>query len=109
MVFERAAYLRRKGLDMQALAMVANFPHEVTSADQGDRIWEERRHLILAALRANDPRAAYAAAADSGLTSGSNAADAEFDAGWIALTKLNDPEKAARHFANLESRSAPHR
>jgi soluble lytic murein transglycosylase len=57
---------------------------------------------VLTALRAGDPRAAYSAAADSGLTSGSPGADAEFDAGWVALTKLNDPAKAARHFANLE-------
>ena len=100
--FERAAYLRRKGQDAQALALVANFPHEVTSPDQGDRIWDERRHLVLSALRAGDARAAYAAAADSGLTTGPDAADAEFDAGWIALTKLQDAPRAARHFAKLE-------
>jgi soluble lytic murein transglycosylase len=100
--FERAAYLRRKGLDMAALQEVQYFPHEVTSPDQGDRIWDERRHLVLSALRAGETKLAYAAAADSGLTSGSDAADAEFDAGWIALCKLHDAPTAARHFANLE-------
>ena len=100
--FERAAYLRRKGMDMAALAEAPFFPHEVATQDQGDRIWDERRHLVLTALRANDAHAAYAAAADSGLTAGSDGADAEFDAGWIALTKLNDPGKAAKHFAALE-------
>jgi soluble lytic murein transglycosylase len=101
-VFERAAYLRRKGLDSLALAQVQNFPHEVATADQADRIWDERKHLVLSAIRNGDTRAAYAAAADSGLTTGADAADAEFAAGWIALTKLREPEKAARHFANLE-------
>ena len=100
--FERAAYLRRKGMDMLALAEAPYFPHEVATSDQGDRIWDERRHLVLAALRAGDAHAAYAAAADSGLTVGSDGADAEFDAGWIALTKLNEPQKAAKHFAALE-------
>ncbi len=100
--FERAAFLRRKGMDQVALGQVANFPHEVTAADQADRIWDERYHLVLAALRAGDSKAAYAAAADSGLTVGSDAADAEFYAGWIALTKLNNPKGAARHFAALE-------
>ncbi|HEY0435777.1 MAG TPA: lytic transglycosylase domain-containing protein, partial [Phenylobacterium sp.] len=100
--FERAAYLRRKGMDVMALQQLAYFPHEVTAPDQGDRIWDERRHLVLSALRAGDFKAAYAAAADSGLTVGADAADAEFDAGWIALTKLHDAQAASRHFANLE-------
>jgi len=100
--FERAAYLRRKGLDMAALQEVQYFPREVTAADQGDRIWDERRHLVLSALRAGESKLAYAAAADSGITTGSDGADAEFDAGWIALCKLRDAPTAARHFANLE-------
>ncbi|MGZ6015716.1 MAG: lytic transglycosylase domain-containing protein, partial [Phenylobacterium sp.] len=100
--FERAAYMRRRGMEMAALAEAPFFPHEVATPDQGDRIWDERRHLVLAALRAGDARAAYAAAADSGLTVGADGADAEFDAGWLALTKLNEPQKAARHFAALE-------
>ncbi len=100
--FERAAYQRRKGLEVAALSYLPNFPHEATSSDQAERMWEERRRLVLAALRAGDSRAAYLAAADSGLTTGAPAADAEFDAGWVALTKLHDPAKAAQHFANLE-------
>src|SRR5207302_5414555 len=56
---------------------------------------------ILAALKAGDARAAYAAA-DSGLASGPEAADAEFFAGWIALTRLKDPDAAARHFATID-------
>jgi soluble lytic murein transglycosylase len=100
--FERAAYLRRKGMDLAALEEVQFFPHEVSAPDQAARIWDERRHLVLAALRAGDAKAAYAAAADSGLSVGAEAADAEFDAGWVALSKLHDAPLAARHFANLE-------
>jgi len=100
--FERAGYLRRKGLDTLALAQVPNFPRTVVTQEQGDRIWYERHRLTLAAIRNGDWRAAYQAAANSGLTSGANAADAEFYAGWIALSKLNDPAAAGRHFANLE-------
>jgi len=100
--FERAAYMRRKGLDSLAVAQLPNFPKEVATPEQADRIWDERYRLVLSSLRNGDARSAYAAAADSGLTSGSDAADAEFYAGWIALTKLNEPEKAARHFQALE-------
>jgi soluble lytic murein transglycosylase len=100
--FERAAYLRRKGLDSLALGQLQNFPKEVVTSEQAERIWGERYRLVLSSLRNNDARSAYAAAADSGLTTGGPAADAEFYAGWIALTRLNDPEKAARHFTALE-------
>ena len=102
LAFERAAYLRRRGLDNLALGQLQYFPKEVVTPEQGDRIWDERHRLVLSSLRNGDARSAYAAAADSGLTSGSDAADAEFYAGWIALTRLNDPERAARHFAALE-------
>ncbi|WP_293375161.1 lytic transglycosylase domain-containing protein [Phenylobacterium sp.] len=100
--FERAAFMRRKGMDVLALGQLPYFPHEVTSADQGDRIWDERKHLMLAAIHDGDARAAYMAVADTGLTSGSSGADAEFAAGWIALCKLHEPAKAAQHFAALE-------
>ncbi|MGA0606943.1 lytic transglycosylase domain-containing protein [Phenylobacterium sp. VNQ135] len=100
--FERAGYLRRKGLDTLALGQVANFPKSVVTDEQADRIWYERHRLTLAAIKNGDWRGAYQAAANSGLTQGSDAADAEFYAGWIALSKLNDPAAAARHFANLE-------
>jgi soluble lytic murein transglycosylase len=100
--FERAAYMRRKGLDSLAIGQLQNFPKEVVTPEQADRIWDERYRLVLASLRNGDARSAYAAAADSGLTTGSDAADAEFYAGWIALSKLNDPTRAAKHFAALE-------
>ena len=100
--FERAAYMRRKGLDSLALAQVQNFPKEVATAEQADRIWDERYRLVLASLKSGDARSAYAAAANSGLTTGADAADAEFYAGWIALTRLGEPERAEKHFAALE-------
>jgi soluble lytic murein transglycosylase len=100
--FERAAYLRRHGLDDLALGLAANFPHEAATPEMASRLWAERYQLVLKALRNGDARAAYAAAADSGLTSGGDAADAAFYAGWIALVKLRDPVRADRHFAALE-------
>ncbi|MGH6965728.1 MAG: transglycosylase SLT domain-containing protein, partial [Phenylobacterium sp.] len=60
-----------------------------------------RYRLVLASLRNGDARSAYAAA-DAGLTSGTDATDSEFYAGWIALRKLNDPDRAAKHFAAVD-------
>jgi soluble lytic murein transglycosylase len=100
--FERAAYLRRKGLDMQAMAQLGQFPRDVATQEQADRIWDERYRLVLSALRAGDHRTAYQAAANSGLTSGTDATEAEFYAGWLALTRLNDAQTAGKHFAAIE-------
>ena len=100
-VFERAAYMRRHNLDGLALALVKDFPHEAPTPEMAKQIWEERRQLILTALRTADARAAYAAA-DSGMTEGSEATEAEFYAGWIALVKLKEPEVAAKHFATID-------
>lgn len=102
LAFEKAAYYRRRGLDTLALALVRSFPSEIAFPEMGDRIWDERYRLVLGALRNGDSRGAYAAAANSGLTSGGDAADAEFYAGWIALTRLQNPAAAETHFANLE-------
>lgn len=100
--FERAAYLRRRGLVQLALGQLQNFPKEIVTADQAERVWDERYRLVLEALKTGDARSAYAAAADTGLTSGTDATEAEFYAGWIALTRLKDAPRASRHFAAIE-------
>lgn len=100
--FERASFYRQRNLETLALANLRYFPTDLAHGDMADRIWAERYRLILYALRNSDSAGAYAAAANSGLTTGAPAADAEFYAGWIALTRLKRPDQAAVHFANLE-------
>ena len=41
-----------------------------------------------------------------GFPSGERKVDAEFFAGWVALVKLNDPARAARHFETLRGMSS---
>lgn len=100
--FERAAYLRRKGLTELAIAQLPYFPKEAVTPEQGQRIWDERHQMVLAALKAGDAKAAYTAAAETGIVQGAPAAEAEFYAGWISLTRLKDPERAAKHFALID-------
>ena len=99
--FERSAYLRRRGLDTAAMALLPSLPREVVTAEQAERTWDERHRLTLAAIRSGDWRTAYQAAANTGMTSGTDATEAEFYAGWIALKRLNDPKAAAQHFAAI--------
>lgn len=99
--FERAAYMRRRNLDNLALALVKDFPREIVTPEQAKATWDERKMLVLSALRAGDYKTAYAAA-DSAIGLGSEAADSAFLAGWIALTKLGQPNVAARHFETID-------
>ena len=77
-------------------------PSRVPNDDAADRIWTLRRQLINAALKSSDYRAAYAAATNTGMTSGVDFTEAEFYAGWLALDKLHDPSTADAHFANIQ-------
>ena len=99
-VFERAAYLRRKGMDTLALPMVVNFPAPPTE-EASTAIWKERKQLVVAALKAGDSNGAYAAANNVQALAPADIAESEFYAGWIALTRLKNPDAAAAHFAQI--------
>ena len=99
---ERARYLQKRNLETLALDLVSSFPARPPSEEAASRIWAVRKPLINAAMRAGDYRAAYATATNTGLTTGTDFTEAEFYAGWIALTKLHDPALADQHFAEIE-------
>ena len=102
LAFERARALRRQGNAAQALSLVRYLPTSAPNDEVGSAIWAERKALVGAALAARDYNAAYAAAANTGLLPGVDFAEAEFFAGWIALTKLKNPAQADKHFANIQ-------
>lgn len=103
LVLEKAGYLRRKGQTDAALALAGALPPAPASDEAQSRAWTERRLLINAALKAQNYRAAYAAATNHGLTDSGDVADAEFYAGWLALSKLKDPQTADGHFARIQA------
>jgi soluble lytic murein transglycosylase len=102
LAFERARYLRRQRRDVgAALALVSSLPSSLPTEEAAEAVWPERKALVVAALQTGDYRTAYEAAAHNGLSDGSDLAEAEFYAGWIALTKLKDPSQADVHFSRL--------
>jgi soluble lytic murein transglycosylase len=103
---ERARYLHTRGLDTLAMESVAYFPAHPPSEEAASHIWAIRKPLINAALRTGDYRAAYAAASNTGLTTGTDFTESEFYAGWIALSKLHDAVQADQHFAEIERAGA---
>ncbi len=95
-----SALLSAYGVAFTALDMAAHEGLERRAA--AERGW---RHgaTVTDALRLGDSAGAYAAAANAGFTSGVAAAEAEFLAGWIALTRLKDAHRADDHFVRLQA------
>lgn len=101
LIYEQAAWFQRRGQTSTALQLARGFKAAPTQ-EVASRAWTtDRRKMVVAALAAGDFGGAYGAAANTGLTFGPDAAEAEFYAGWIALKKLRNPKAAAEHFARL--------
>uniref|UniRef100_UPI0022EA6D07 lytic transglycosylase domain-containing protein n=1 Tax=Falsiroseomonas oryzae TaxID=2766473 RepID=UPI0022EA6D07 len=108
--YERARLLRRRDRDAEAAAVwaAAEPLQQGMPSEAGRGTWAERQVLARKLLRLGDPATAYRVAAGHGLTEpGEPRQEAEFLAGFIALRRLNDPARAARHFARVgeDSRS----
>jgi len=101
---EQAKWLRRSGRDADAVALWrASGTAAERAAPDAHRtaFWNERNLLARRRLRENDAAGAYGLAADAAQTAPEAVADAAFLAGWIALRRLDDPARAAAHFAAL--------
>jgi len=106
LAFEQALDFQRRGEPSAALAALPSLSQPLSDPAAQDRMWKLRQALVVAALKWGDGRAAYHAAADSGVDSGQAGAEAEFYAGWLALSRLKDPRLADDHFARLQTLSA---
>jgi soluble lytic murein transglycosylase-like protein len=68
------------------------------------RVFTDMRLRMNDALKAGDVAAAYSAVANHGLRAGgSEYAEAESFAGWLALNKLRNPSLALGHFTRLDA------
>jgi soluble lytic murein transglycosylase len=106
LAFERFDWRFRRDRDDEAADLV--IAQSQSAAALGDpAMWAERRAtLARALLRDGKPKAAYRVAASHFLTEGSDYADLEFLAGFIALRRLGDAETALRHFRTLRDEVA---
>ncbi|WP_306253398.1 lytic transglycosylase domain-containing protein [Parvularcula sp. IMCC14364] len=96
-------YYRRKGEELTAISYARQAPFAEKEIRNRARWWTEKRLLARWALKNGFYEDAYAMTAYTGLIEGANFAAAEFEAGWIALRFLNDPERARPHFAYLNA------
>ena len=103
LAYDRFIWRIKKGLNADAKDLLI-----AQSAKPGGRGFPEkwanhRRAYARGEMRSGDPRTAYELASAHQLTEGSNFADLEWLAGYIALRYLNDGETALNHFDRLEN------
>ena len=107
LLFDRAQWRRRAG---QARSNYVSLLTQIDGADIPEagrnELWNARHGLIRTMLKERDFQTAYALAANHGLSSGNNFAEAAWVAGWTALRHLNQPDMAMKHFKDLEANSS---
>jgi soluble lytic murein transglycosylase len=101
-VYEQLLPLVERGEIGGVMALVGYMPDELPNQAAAEKLWEKGA-LFKTVFRAGDYNGAYAIASHSGLVSGPEAAEARFDAGWLALAKLRQPKLAEEEFAKLEA------
>ncbi len=104
-VLERVKLLRSANRQSEGFELLRYLPSAPNHTDGQTALWNERRNYFLDALRIGNNQAAYDAMNGHGFPSGERKVDAEFFAGWVALTKLNDPSRASAHFEVLRNTS----
>jgi soluble lytic murein transglycosylase len=107
LIYERVLAARDHGDIAGALALIPYLPAALPDESAAKRLWKNGA-LVVGALQVGDANTAYQVAARSGLTSGPEAAAAQFYAGWIALSRFKDPKLADGHFERVgETGSSP--
>lgn len=101
LLYERARW-RRQRRSGDPLPLLLELPDQHQNTGALSSMWTERKLMILDRVRERDWETAYALASGHGMSAGVDFADAEFNAGWIALTGLNQPRVALEHFLALE-------
>jgi len=98
LIFERARWNERRGRDQAELDMLLRIHGERAPEVAREAIWGEKQSVMRRLIRERDFQGAYSLAAGHGLSTGEAFRDAEWTAGWIALSKLKDATKAEAHF-----------
>jgi soluble lytic murein transglycosylase len=101
LLFDRAKIARKQGdADTAADLLLRPGVRELFKT-RGGTLWAETHIVAREMLKNGKTETAYRLVSDTAMTSGSEFADAEFLAGWIALRFLKDAKTALPHFNRL--------
>ena len=98
LLYERARWNERRGKTSEELNLLLRINGETAPAVGRQDIWDEKQSVVRRMVRERNYATAYQLAANHGLSAGEAFRDAEWMAGWLALTKLGDALKAENHF-----------
>ena len=105
-LFARIHKARKANKIDEAAALMLAAPRDPAVLVDADEWWVERRLIARKLIDRNDAATAYRIAAEHSATGAEQRIEAEFHAGWIALRFLNEPTRAAPHFARAASIAA---
>ena len=101
LVYERARWRRRKKTKDYALPIYLS-ARSAPLSDLGKvAMWHEKKIMAYWAISEKKYKEAYQLSLHHGFDSGTQFAEAEFLAGWLALTGMREPDRALRHFTRL--------
>lgn len=101
--FERAHWRRKRLTEKSALEALLKIKTPAQTETGKKRVWLEKKRIAYWAISKKRWQDAYDLTQHHGMARGQYFAEAEFLAGWLALTKLNDANKALPHFTKLNS------
>jgi len=99
--YDRLKWRRRRGRLEPSLEILFKIPKDPIKLVRPDVWWKERAILTRSLIYKKKYALAYKVSSNHSLYEGPEFADAEWLSGWIALTFLNDPNMALKHFENF--------
>jgi soluble lytic murein transglycosylase len=102
LAYDRLKWRNRRGrLEGSLEILYKNANRTETQMVRPDKWWEQRKSVARTLIYKKRYKTAYKIASEHSLSAGPSFAEAEWLAGWIALSFLNSPEYAISHFENF--------
>ena len=101
LVYERARWRRRKKSKEYSLPVYLSARTAPQSELGKKAMWREKKLMAYWSISEKNYKEAYQLSLHHGFERGTEFAEAEFLAGWLALTGMQEPDRALRHFTRL--------
>ena len=99
--YDRLKWRRKRGRLDSSVEILLKIKNTKNYLVRPDKWWKERAIISRSLLYKKNYTLAYKISSNHALTEGPEFAEAEWMSGWIALSFLNDPILATKHFRNF--------